>query len=90
MFTSDGIAITAIARPHGNRVAETTATRPGGDQGRAPVGEPGDSRDAGGVGGFWEGHIRGRSVQDRSADSECQEIDAVVNRKNRAISSPWR
>jgi hypothetical protein len=49
--SSDGIAITAIARAYGHGVAETTATGPGGDDGGAPAGAAGDVREAVGLEG---------------------------------------
>jgi hypothetical protein len=56
--SSDGKAITAIARAHGHRVTETSVTRPSGDHGGALTGEAGDPVDARGVEGFRQGHRR--------------------------------
>jgi hypothetical protein len=55
---SNGFAITTIAHAHSEAVAEATARWPGGNDGRAPVGEAGDAREAGGVGGVGHAHRR--------------------------------
>ena len=55
---SDGLAINTIARAHGDGAAETAATWPGGDDGRAGAGVAGHTMDAGGLEGFGQGQRR--------------------------------
>jgi hypothetical protein len=51
-LSSDGLAITTIARTHCDGAVETTAKGPGGNDSRAPAGEARDTRDTCSAAGF--------------------------------------